>query len=108
MVLEIIGQPLPRLQPLAQLGMRKVARNDHGAGQRQSRLHRIFRQLRKNVLHRPAQVDFHHLPAELFLVDVGQILRGMMLEFLEEHAVLGDLSERLPVGGARYAEPDRQ
>jgi hypothetical protein len=28
-----------------------------------------------------------------------------MLELLEEHAVLGDLSERLPVGGAGHASP---
>jgi len=31
-----------------------------------------------------------------------------VFELFEEHAVLGDLAERLAVGGARHAEPDRQ
>src|SRR5262249_31738837 len=41
MVLEIIGQPLAALQPLAQLCVGKVARHDHRPGQRQPRLDRM-------------------------------------------------------------------
>ena len=64
--------------------------------------------VREDLLHRPVEVDLHHLAAERFLVDLGQILRRIVLELLEEHAVAGDLAERLPVGRARHAEPDRQ
>ena len=107
-VLDVIGQPLPAFEPLAQLGVRQIARHDQRAGEREPRLHRILRQLRQDVLHRPAQVDLDHLPAELFLIDLGQILRRIVLELLEEHAVLGDLAERLAVGGAGDAQADRQ
>ena len=31
-----------------------------------------------------------------------------MLQLLQEYAILGDLAERLPVGGAGNTEPDRQ
>ena len=41
-------------------------------------------------------------------IDLGQILRRIVLELFEEHAVAGDLAERLAVGRARHAEPDRQ
>ena len=41
-------------------------------------------------------------------VDVRQIFRRIVLELFQEHAVAGDLAERLAVGRARYAEPDRQ
>ena len=39
--------------------------------------------------------------------DVGQVLRGVGLELLEEHALGGDLAERLAVGRARHRERDR-
>ena len=42
MVLEIVRQPLPLLQPLAQFGVRQIARHDHRAGERQPRLDRIL------------------------------------------------------------------
>ena len=38
----------------------------------------------------------------------GRILRRIVLELLEEHAVPGDLAERLAVGRAGDAEADRQ
>ena len=47
-------------------------------------------------------------PPSFVVVDLRQILRRIVLELLEEHAVPGDLAERLAVGRARHAEPDRQ
>ncbi len=108
MVLEIIRQSLPLLQPLAQLGMRQIARHDHRTGERQPRLDRIFRELRQDFLHRLGEIDLHHLAAELCRIDIRQIFRRIVLELFEEHAVLGDLAERLAVGRARHAKPDRQ
>ena len=51
---------------------------------------------------------FDHVAAELRRIHLGQIFRRIVLELLEEDAVLGDLAERLAVGRARHAEPDRQ
>ena len=38
----------------------------------------------------------------------GQELGRIVLELLEEHAIAGDLAERLAVGGTRHADADRQ
>src|SRR5215471_2760781 len=108
MVLEIVGQSLPSLQPLAQFAVREVARNDHRPGQREPRLDRMFSELRENLLHRPAQIDVHDLAAEFFRIDLGQILCRIALELLEIDAVARDLAERLAVGRAGDSEADRQ
>ena len=65
-------------------------------------------QLGENVLHRPVEVDLDHRAAERLLVDARQESRRIVLQLLEEYAVPGDLAERLPVGRAGDAEPDRQ
>ena len=88
--------------------MREIARHDHRAGERQPRLDRISGELRQNLLHRLVEVDLHHLAAEFRRVDLRQIFRRIVLELFQEHAVAGDLAERLAVGRARHAEPDRQ
>ena len=62
----------------------------------------------ENLLHRPVEIDVDDLAAELRRVDLGQIFRRIVLELLEIDAVAGDLAERLAVGRARHAEPDRQ
>ena len=108
MVLDVVGQALPLLQPFAQLGVRQIARHDHRAVKRQPRLDRILGKLRQDLLHRLVEIDLHHRAAELCLIDLRQIFRRIVLELFEEHAVLGDLAERLPVRGTRHAEPDRQ
>src|SRR5215813_12244443 len=68
----------------------------------------MFSELRENLLHRPAQIDVHDLAAEFFRIDLGQILCRIALELLEIDAVARDLAERLAVGRAGDAEPDRQ
>ena len=108
MVLEIVGHRLAAIEPLADLGVRGVARDDHRAGQRKPRADRMLAQFGEDFLHRPGEVDAHDRAAELGLVDVGQETRGIVLELLEEHALARDLAERLPVGRAGDAEPDRQ
>ncbi len=39
------------------------------------------------------------IAAQIFLRDGRQIFRRIMFEFFEKHAVLGDLAERLTIGG---------
>ena len=51
--------------------------------------------------HRPRQIDLHDLAAELRLVDLGQELRRVGFELLEEDAVACDLAEDLAVGASR-------
>ena len=63
---------------------------------------------RENLRHGPVEVDRDHVAAEPLAVDVGKVLRGIVLELLEEDAVAGDLAQSLAVGRARDAEADRQ
>ena len=53
----------------------------------------MLRELGEDLAHRPAQIDAHHVAAELVVRHVGQILRGVGLELLEEHAVARDLAQ---------------
>ena len=80
--------------------MGEIARHDHGAGERQPRLHRIFGELRQDLLHRLAQVDLDHRAAELFLVDLRQVLRRMMLE-------LSVVTKDVPPGALVVGNPAR-
>ena len=108
MVLEIVGHALPALEPLADLGMGGIARDDDRAGQRQPRLDRILRQRRQDLAHRPVQVDLDDIAAERGILDLGQVFRRIGLQRLEKDAVAGDLALGLAVGRAGDAEPDRQ
>src|SRR5262249_35918902 len=97
MILEIVRQSLPFLEPLAELGMGELARHDHRAGERQPRLDRIAGKRRQNVLHGPAEVDLDDLAAELCAVEVWQILRRIVLQLFEENAVPRDLAHGLAI-----------
>ena len=50
--------------------------------------------------HRLAQVDAHDVLAEVVVGRLRQVLRGIVLERFEEHAVGGDLAEHLTICGA--------
>ena len=61
-----------------------------------------------DLVHRLIEVDRDRRTAfELVLGDVGEVLRGIGLELLEEDTVGGDLAERLPVGRTRHRQRDR-
>ena len=107
MIFEIIRQRLALFQPLAQFAVRGIARDDHGAGHRHPGLDRVLRKCRQNILHRLVEIDLDDLAAER-LLDRRQILRGVVLEFFEIDAVLGDLAEHLTVGRTGHAKTDRQ
>ena len=62
----------------------------------------------ENALHRPVEVDCHHLAAKRRLVDFGQEPGRVVLELLDEHAIAGDLAERLAVGRAGNSDADWQ
>ena len=66
-----------------------------------------LRQLGADLVHRPGEVDAHDVAAEVVVGDLGQELGRVGLELLEEHAVGGDLGQRLAVGRARHGERDR-
>ena len=87
MVLEVAGQILAAVEALLELGVGDVARHDHRAREREPRGHRVLAQLGQDLAHRPAQVDLHHLAAQVVVGDLGQEVRGVGLELLEEDAV---------------------
>src|SRR5664279_3228389 len=88
--------------------MRQIARNNQGSRKRKPCFHRILGELGQNILHWSAEVDLDHRATKLVLVDVGQVLRRMMLEFFQKYAVSRYFAQGLPVGGAGHAQPDRQ
>jgi hypothetical protein len=107
-VLEIVRHALPALQPLANLGMGRVARDDDRAGEREARLDRILRQRGQNLAHRPVEVDLDDIAAERGILDLGQVFGRIGLQRLEIDAVLGDLALGLTIRRAGDAKPDRQ
>ena len=107
-VLDVLRQALAAIEPLLQLRVGDVARDDQRAGQAEPGLDRVLRQGAADLAHRPGEIDRHHLAAECRLVDLGQKLRRVGFELFEEDAVGGDLAEDLAVGRARHADADRQ
>ncbi|MPM25121.1 hypothetical protein SDC9_71611 [bioreactor metagenome] len=110
MVLEVLRHRLPGVQPLADLGVRDVAGDDQGAGQRQAGLHRVVAQLGEHLGHRPVEVDPDRLVlgADVLVGDVGQVVAGLELQLLEEHPLRGDPALALPIGGAGDRDRHRQ
>src|SRR5206468_1704449 len=70
-------------------------------------LDRVARQRGPDLAHRPPQVDLYHVAAQLLHVDVGEVLRRVGLELLQEHAVARDLGLGLAIGRARHPDADR-
>ena len=67
-----------------------------------------FDSCRADLRHRPVEVDLHHLAAEDVVGRLGQVLRRVGLQLLEEHALRRDLRLDLAVGRAGHADADRQ
>src|SRR6185369_5144030 len=86
---------------LAQLGVRKVTRHDHGTAERKSGLDRVLGTLGQDFLHRPAQINLHDRTTKLRRIDFRQVFRGIALELLQKHTLTRDLSERLSIRRAR-------
>mmetsp|Transcript_39878 Transcript_39878/g.127519 ORF Transcript_39878/g.127519 Transcript_39878/m.127519 type:complete len:414 (-) Transcript_39878:45-1286(-) len=105
-VFHILREALAGVQTFLQLRVRDVARHDEGASERQAGLDGVLGELRENLLHRFVEVHLHHVRTERVLGHVGKVLRGLGLELLDEHAVFGNLANRLAVGRAGDAEPD--
>src|SRR6266516_2820702 len=101
MVLEIIRQGFAALEPLAQLGVGEIARDDHRPGEFEPGADWMAGQAFEDFWHRPRQVDLDRFAAEPSLVDVGEVLRGILLERLEKHTLARDLSQGLAVRRAR-------
>ncbi len=88
--------------------MRDVARDDHRPGQREPRLDWVAAELGTDLAHRTVEVDADDVVVEVIVGDLGQEVRGVGLELLEEDAVGGDLALGLAVGRARDGDRDRQ
>src|SRR5438270_93122 len=97
MVTEIIRQSFALLQPLTQLGMGEIARDDHWPGKREAGLDRVLGELREDLAHRPAQVNVNDFTAETRTIDFRKILRRVVLELFETDALARDLGERLAI-----------
>ena len=96
-VLEVLRQTLAAVDPLLELRVRDVSRDDHRPAQRQPRADRILRRARRGSPSSAGQIDRHDVAAEVGVRDVRQVLRRLGLELLEEHAVARDLAERLAI-----------
>jgi len=103
-----LRQPLAALEPLLELGMGDVARDDERPGEREPRLDGILREGAADLGHRLGQIDGDNWPAETALVDLGEEARGIALELLEEDAAGIDAAEDLAIGGAGDADADGQ
>ena len=95
MVFEVLREIIASIEALFELGMRNIARHDHGASQRQARGHRMLAQFCQDLGHRAVEVDAHDSTAELVILDVWEVLRRIGFELLEEHPVPGNLAEDL-------------
>ena len=100
MVLEILRQVLAGLQPRAQFGVRRVARDDHRAGDGDAGADWMLAQARANIVHGLVEVDRHHGVRQLVGRGLRHEARGVGFQLLQIHALGGDLGERLAVGGA--------
>ena len=111
-VAQVLRHRLARVEQLLDLGVRDVASHDERAGEREPCLDRVSRQLGPDLVHRPVEVDPHDggvglRPPEVLVGGLGQEPRRVGLQRLEEHALGGDLAQRLPVGGAGDGDRDR-
>ena len=89
-------------------GVSDVPGDDQRAAQGEAGRNRVLREFRPNLVHWPVQVDRDDLIAEFVLVDLGQVLRRVLLELFQKHAMPVDPPEDLPVGRAGDAESDGQ
>ena len=105
MIPEIVGKASLGLQFFQHLGVGDVPRHDQRAGQRQPSGNRMLAQRRKDVGHRPAQVDGHrrHL---VRLVGLRKEAGRVTLKPLNKNALGCDLRQCLPVGRAGHANAD--
>src|SRR6516165_4995427 len=108
MVLYIVRQPLAAIEPLLELGVSDVARDNQRAGEAEAGLDRVSREGAADLVHRSGQVDRHDLAAECGIIDFRKEAGGVRFELLEEYALGGDLAENLTVSRAGDADPDRQ
>jgi hypothetical protein len=60
-ILEVLRHRLTSVEQVLDLGMGDVSGHDKWTGQRKPCLYGVFRQLGADLVHRPGQVDPHHL-----------------------------------------------
>ena len=106
MVLEVLGQPLTGVEALLQLGVGDVTGHDHGAAERQTGADGELRERLADLAHGTVEVDVNDVVVEHRVGHLGQELRRVVLELLDEHTIAGDLAEGLTIGGARDGDRD--
>mmetsp|Transcript_47541 Transcript_47541/g.128272 ORF Transcript_47541/g.128272 Transcript_47541/m.128272 type:complete len:368 (-) Transcript_47541:832-1935(-) len=102
----VVGQGPLRLEALGQLRVRDVARHDDGARQRQPGLDRELREDAADVSHGLVQVDAHRLRrgGEPRRGLAGQEACRVLLQLLDEDAVVRDLGQDLPIRAAGHTD----
>ena len=107
-ILEVLGQILPGIEALLELGVRDVAGHDQRAREREAGRDRVPRELgagsRASGRRRSMRTTS---PASCSGRRSGRKRAGFVLELLEEDALARDLRQDLAIRGARDAEPDR-
>ena len=99
MVAQVLRHWLTAIEHLLDARVCDVACHDERPGECDPRLHRQRGELPPDVLHRLVEVDAYDV-AVVLVLDVGEVLRGIALELLEESTLGRDPREGLTVGGA--------
>jgi hypothetical protein len=106
-IAQIVGHRFAGGETLSDLGVGDVAGDHHGTRQHDPGPHRVARQFRPDVGHRPRQIDVDNVVGQLRGVRLGQEPGRVGLELLEEHPLGRDLAERLTVRRARHRNRHR-
>jgi hypothetical protein len=83
-VAQVVGHGFAGVQPFRDLRVRDVAGHDERPGEGQPGLDRMGRQLRKDLGHRPVQIDVDH--RAVVERDVGQEAGRVRLQLLQVDA----------------------
>ena len=106
MVLEVLRHLLAAIQPLIDLGVRDVARDDHRPREGEPRLNRVLAELREYLGHRAVEVNLDHAVLRLATVPFGNEPAGSPLQLLEPDAIPVYLRLDVAVRRARNAHPN--
>mmetsp|Transcript_125460 Transcript_125460/g.313433 ORF Transcript_125460/g.313433 Transcript_125460/m.313433 type:complete len:288 (-) Transcript_125460:895-1758(-) len=107
-LLDVIGPWLAFVEHLLQARMRNVASDDDRASQRKTCGHRVIAQKPEILIHRVVQIYLDDLArrVQTLLLHVWHVLGRVLLELLQEDALLCDFGLRLAVRRARYPDPN--
>ena len=107
MVAEVVGHWLTGVESVGDPGMGHIPGHNQRASQSQASLDRVAAQLGPDLGHRPIQVNGDYYAGQVLFGHLGQEPGRVVFEFFQEQALLGDLTQGLPVRRAGHGNPDR-